>query len=51
MLRLKTHNICIIGEPEGKEREKGSKNLFEEIMTENFPNWVKEKDTKVLETQ
>ena len=25
--------------------------LFEEIMTENFPNMVKEKDTQVQKTQ
>ena len=34
-----------------KEREQGVKNLSEEIMTENFPNLVKEKDTQVQEVQ
>ena len=29
----------------------GTKNLFEEIMTKNFLNMVKEKDTQVQEAQ
>ena len=37
--------------PERKESEHGIKNLFEDIMTENFPNLVKEKDTQVEEAQ
>ena len=37
--RSKTH---IIGVPEGKEKEQEIGNLFEKIMTENFPNLVKE---------
>ena len=32
-----------MGIPEGEEREQGIENLFEEIMTENFPNLVKKK--------
>ena len=42
---MKCNNICIMGIPEGEENEQGMENLFEEIMTENFPNLVKEKDT------
>ena len=37
--------------PEGEETKQGIENLFEEIMTENFPNLVKEKDTQVQETK
>ena len=37
--------------PEGEEREQGIENLFEEIMTENFPNLVKKRDTQVQEAQ
>ena len=48
---MKHNNIHIIGIPEGEEREQGIQNLFEEIMTENFPNLVKEKDTQVQEAQ
>ena len=33
---IKQANLCIIGIPEGKEKEKGIENIFEEIMTENF---------------
>ena len=36
-------NISIMGIAEGEESEQGIENLFEEIMTENFPNLVKEK--------
>ena len=32
-----------MGIPEGEESEQGIENLFEEIMTENFPNLVKKK--------
>ena len=38
-----THN----GIPEGEEREMGIKNVFEEIMAENFPNLKKETDIQV----
>ena len=44
-------NICIEGIPKREEREQGIKNLLEEIMTKNFPNLVKEKDTQVQEPQ
>ena len=40
----KCTNICITGVPEGEEREKGSENLFEDIIAENFPNLGKETD-------
>ena len=33
--------------PEGKEREKEIKNIFEESMAENLPNIQKETDTQV----
>ena len=39
-------NLCIIGIPEGEEKEKGIENIFEEIMAENFPN-LKETDIKI----
>ena len=37
--------------PEGQESEQGVKNLFEEIMTKNFLNLVKEKVTHVRGAQ
>ena len=47
---MKCNNICIMGLP-GEESEQRTKNLFEEIMTENFPNLVKEKDTQIQEAK
>ena len=35
---IKCTNICIIGVPEGEEREKGLEKIFEEIIVENSPN-------------
>ena len=35
-------NVCITWILEGKEREKGPKKIFEEIIAENFPNIRKE---------
>ena len=48
---IKRNNICIIGVPEGEEREKGPKKIFEEIIVEKFPNMRKETVTKVQEVQ
>ena len=36
---------------EGEEREQGIENLFEKIMTKNFPNLVKEIDIQAHEVQ
>nr|KAF6369207.1 hypothetical protein mMyoMyo1_010589 [Myotis myotis] len=47
---FKRTNIRIIGVPED-EREQDIENLFEEIMTENFPHLVKEIDLQVQEAQ
>ena len=41
---MKCSNIRIIGVPEGEEEEHEIKNLFEQIMKENFPNLAKEID-------
>lgn len=35
-------NICILGVPEGEEREKVSKNLFKDLIVKTFPNLGKE---------
>ena len=35
-----------MGIPEGEESEQGTKKLFEEIMTINWPNQVKKKTHK-----
>ena len=47
---IKQANLHIIGIPEGKEKEKGIENIFEEIMAENFPN-LKDTDFKIQEEQ
>ena len=48
---MKHNNIHIIGVTKGEERKQGLKNVYEEIMTKNFPNLVKERDTQVQEAQ
>ena len=48
---MKWHNFHIIGIPRGEDSKQGIENLFEGIMTKNFPNLVKEKDTQVQEAQ
>ena len=48
---IKRNNIRIIGVPEGEEREKGPKNICEEIVVENFPSMGKEIATQVQEVQ
>ena len=45
---LKHSNIQIIVVPEG-EQQQGIKNLFEQIMKENFPNLVKEIDCQEVQ--
>ena len=37
--------------PEEEEEEEETGNLFEKIMEENFPNFMKEKDIQVQEAQ
>ena len=48
---IKCTNICIIGVPEGEEREKGLEKIFEEITAENFLNMGKEIVNQVQEAQ
>ena len=48
---MKHNNIFMIGIPEREGREQGIENLFEEIITKNFPNLVREIDMQVQEAQ
>ena len=48
---IKHTNVLITGVPEGEQREKGPKKIFEEIIVENFPNMGKEIATQVQEVQ
>ena len=43
--------FCIVGVPEGEERKKGPKKIFEEIIVKNFSNMGKEIATQVQEVQ
>ena len=48
---IKCTNIQIIGVPEEEEKKKGTENIFEEIILENFPNMGKEIVNQVQEAQ
>ena len=48
---VKHTNICIIGVPEGEEREKGPEEIFEDIIVKKFPNMGREIATQVQEAQ
>ena len=48
---VKHTNICIIGVPEGEEREKETEKIFQETIAENFPNMGKEPLTQIQEAQ
>ena len=48
---MKHNNFHIIEIPEGVEKEQRIENLFEKIMTENFPNMVRKRVTQVQEAQ
>ena len=48
---FKQSYIRFTGVPEGEEKEQETGNLFEKIMTEKFPNLVKEIDIQVQGTQ
>ena len=48
---VKCSDICIIGVPEGEEREKGTEKIFTEIIAKNFPNIGKELLTQTKEAR
>ena len=43
--------LTLYSGPEGKEREKGAENIYEDIIAENFPNLGNEIDIQVQESQ
>ena len=47
---IKWANLCIIGIPEGVEKDKGMENIFEEIIDGNLPN-LKDTGFKIQEAQ
>ena len=48
---IKSNNIRIIGVPEEEEKKKGTEEIFEDIIVENFPNMGKEIVNQVQEAQ
>ena len=48
---IKHTDICIMGVPEGEEREKQPEKIFEEIIADNFLNMGKETVSQVQEAQ
>ena len=46
----KQANLCVVGIPEGEEREKGIENVFEEIMSKNIPK-LRKTDIRIQESQ
>ena len=48
---MKHTSVCIIGVPEGEEREKGPEKTFAEIIAENYPNVEKEIVNQVQKVQ
>ena len=50
MVLIKQANLHIIGIPEGEEKDKGIENIFEEIITGNFPN-LTDTDFKTQEAE
>jgi len=48
---VKHTNICIIGVPEGEEKEKGTEKTFQEMIAKNFRNIRQEPLTQIQEAQ
>ena len=48
---IKGNNMCIIGIPEGEEKEKGPEQIFEIIIMENFLNMGEEIVNQIQEVQ
>ena len=48
---MKHSNVRIIGIPKGVEKERGLKEIFEQIVAVNFPNLTKETSLCVQEAE
>ena len=44
-------NLCLIGVPEGVERDRGPETIFEQIIAENFPNLGRETGIQIQEIE
>ena len=49
--RLRKKNPCLIGVPEGAERDGGPEYVFEQIKAENFPNLGRETGIQIQEIE
>lgn len=47
---IKKANICIMEDPEGKEKKRGLESLFSKTMAESSPNVGREMDIQAHET-
>ena len=50
-MKMKRNKICIVGIPEGEEKEKGTESIFKALMAENFLNLGREMDIQIYEAQ
>ena len=48
---MKRTNVKIIGIPKGVEKNRGLKEIFEQIVAENFPNLARETSIRVQEAE
>ena len=48
---LRRKNLCLIGVPEGAERDRGPESIFEQIIAENFPNLARERGIQIQEIE
>ena len=44
-------NLCVIGNPEGAERDRRPEYVFEQIIAENFPNLGRETGIQIQEIE
>ena len=48
---LRKKNLCVFGDPEGTERDRGTEYAFEQILAENFPNLGRETGIQIQEIE
>ena len=48
---LRRKNLCLIGVPEGAERDRGPESIFQQIIAENFPNLGRETGIQIQEIE
>ena len=48
---LRRKNLCLLGVPEGAERDRGPESVFEQIIAENFTIWEGETGIQIQEIE